>query len=320
LHLGGEIKSLEEYRIRYSQYRLDPLLANMHAQCPWAVVPDDHEVDNDYANTISEEPDIDPIDFLVRRANAYQAYYEMMPVRRTSMPQGADIKLYRRVDFGRLAQFLMLDGRQYRSDQPHAGKRAALSPEALDSKQTMLGQVQKNWMYNQLIGSQAQWNILAQQVMMGMVNRVPLNKQPEYSMDQWPGYTAERDEVVGFLQERRIRNPIVLTGDIHSNWVNHLRADDLKPEQPVVAVELVGTSLSSGGNGKEIPDDLDKLYSANPGLKYHNQERGYVRCQLSPTKLQADFMTVSDVLKPGGVTNRRVTFVVESDTAQAEQI
>jgi alkaline phosphatase D len=87
-----------------------------------------------------------------------------------------------------------------------------------------------------------------------------------------------------------------------------------------VAVELVGTSLSSGGNGKETPENLDKLYSANPGLKYHNQERGYVRCQLSPTKLQADYMTVSDVLKPGGVTNRRATFVVESDKAQAEQI
>lgn len=311
-HHGAEIRSLSDYRVRHAQYRSDQLLQNMHAVCPWLVTWDDHEVDNNYANEISEEQGVDPVEFLYRRANAYQAYYENMPLRRRSLPAGSEMQLYRGSSFGQLAEFLVLDTRQYRSNQPNDDKRSPLNDAALDPKQSMLGFKQKNWMYQQLISSRATWNVLAQQVMAGMVNRANMPDKIAYSMDQWPGYAAERMEIVRFLQERRIANPVVLTGDIHSNWANELRVDDRQVDAPVVATEFVATSLSSGGNGLAEPTGLSNLLANNPCVKFHNTERGYIRCTVTPEQWQADYMSVSDVMQPGGVTSVRSSFVIES--------
>ncbi len=121
-HLGAEITSLDDYRIRHAQYKLDPHLQAAHARCPWFVTWDDHEVENDYADAVAEDPGVAPADFLLRRANAYQAYYEMMPLRRGSLPQGPKMQLYRKASFGQLAELLILDTRQYRTDQPNGGK------------------------------------------------------------------------------------------------------------------------------------------------------------------------------------------------------
>lgn len=117
-----------------------------------------------------------------------------------------------------------------------------------------------------LIASQAHWNVLAQQVMMGLVAFPGTAKDPEpiYSMDQWPGAAHERMALARFWADRRIPNPIVLTGDIHSNWVNDLRIDDRKPETPVIATEFVGSSITSGGNGKDNPEATAKLQAMNP--------------------------------------------------------
>ncbi len=114
-HVGGEIRSLEDYRIRHAQYKTDPHLRAMHALCPWVVTWDDHEFDNNCAGPISEEKGVDPVAFLERRANAYQAYYEMMPLRRRSLPRGPHMQLYRTVSFGRLAAFQVLDARPGRA-------------------------------------------------------------------------------------------------------------------------------------------------------------------------------------------------------------
>ena len=131
-------------------------------------------------------------------------------------------------------------------------------------------------------------------------------------MDQWPGYAFERMRMVEFLRDRAVSNPVVLTGDIHSNWVNELRVDDRREDQAPVATEFVATSLSSGGNGVDKPRNLEALLSANPCVKFHNGERGYVRCDVSPDRWQSDYMVVDDVLKPGGRTFVRASFVVES--------
>lgn len=311
-HHGAEIQTLSDYRIRHAQYRSDRLLHGMHALCPWLVIWDDHEVDNNYADGISEEKEIDPIDFLYRRANAYQAYYEAMPLRRRSLPSGSDMQLYRNATYGRLAEFLVLDARQYRSDQPNNDKASSLNEAAIDLRQSMLGIQQKNWMYQKLIDSASTWNVLAQQVMMGMVNRSGKPDDPKYSMDQWPGYAAERMQIVRFLKERCISNPVVLTGDIHSNWSNELRVDDRRIEEQVVATEFVATSLSSGGNGVAEPMGLQDLMSENPCVKFHNAERGYIRCTVTPERWQADYVVVDDVLQPGGKTFTRAAFVVEA--------
>ncbi|MEM8670369.1 MAG: alkaline phosphatase D family protein [Planctomycetota bacterium] len=314
-HQGPEIQSLDDYRIRYAQYRSDPLLHQMHAKCPWIVTWDDHEFDNNCANDVSEERGVNPIDFLNRRANAYQAYYEMMPLRLQQMPRGSDMRLYRSTTFGRLAEFQVLDTRQYRSDQPNGDRKSPLNEAAFAKTQTMLGRKQRSWLSRQLIQSTAVWNVLAQQVMMGMVNRSGDAANEQFSMDQWPGYAHERMEIVKFMGDRNISNPVVLTGDIHSNWANELRVNDRRDEDPTIATEFVATSLSSGGNGRDKPGNLDAVLAENQCVKFHNTERGYIRCDVTPERWKADYMVVDDVLKPGGQTFVRKSLVVESGIA-----
>jgi alkaline phosphatase D len=317
-HVGQEIHSLEDYRIRHAQYKTDPHLQAMHAQCPWVVVWDDHEFDNNCACEISEDPAVDPSAFLARRANAYQAYYEMMPLRRRSLPKGPHLQLYRRLAFGRLAEFFALDTRQYRTDQPNNDKSTSLNDAALSPKNSLLGAAQRSWLEGALTTSAGAWNVLAQQVMMGLVDRAP-GEEERFSMDQWPGYAYERGQLLRFIHDRRVPNPIVLTGDIHNNWVNDLRIDDRRPDSPIVGTELVCTSISSGGNGVQKPDYLDALYAQNPGVRYHNGERGYVRCKVTSAALHSDFCIVEDVTKPGAPSITRASFVVESGRAGAHR-
>ncbi|MBI1348524.1 alkaline phosphatase [bacterium] len=319
-HVGPEIHSLSDYRVRHAQYRSDPLLHGMHAVCPWFVTWDDHEFDNNYAAAISEEADFNPVAFLERRANAYQAYYEAMPLRRQQIPQGADMQLYRKASYGQLAELMILDTRQYRSDQPNGDKHSVINDEALNPHSTMLGSKQRGWLQTSLLTSEATWNVLAQQVMMGMAAIARSGVEGKSSMDQWPGYAHERMALMKFIQERQIPNAVVLTGDIHSNWANELRVDDRKQDEPVVATEFVGTSITSGGNGKQTPEYFLLLHGANPFVKYHSSERGYVRCTVTPENWTSDYIAVEDVTKPGGNVVTRMSFVVEAGNPALHKI
>src|SRR5215469_5034568 len=121
---GVEANDLRTYRNRYAQYRTDPDLQKVHAAAPCLMTWSDHEVQNDYADRWSQTFD-DPQEFLVRRAAAYRAYWEHMPLPPAAMPQGPDMRLYSRCDFGALASFFTLDARQFRSrlacDRPPKG-------------------------------------------------------------------------------------------------------------------------------------------------------------------------------------------------------
>ena len=315
-HHGPAARTLETYRMRYAQYRTDPLLQAAHRKCPWLVTWDDHEVFNNYAAGHAHAEGITTADVLARRAAAYQAYYEAMPLRRRSLPRGADMDLYRAARFGRLAAFHVLDTRQYRTPQPGAG-RVPLGPAATNSNATILGAKQGRWLRASLAASPAAWNVLAQQVMMGMVDSIP-GPEKGYHADQWPAYTHDRVELMRFIADRKVRNPVALAGDIHSNWVNDLRVDDRESDGPVVATEFVGTSISSGGNGVDRPANLDTLTAENACVRFHNRERGYVRCEVTPHAWRSDFVTVSDVTKPRAPTAVRATFVVEAGRPGAQ--
>ena len=317
-HVGGELRTLDDYRARHAQYRLDPLLRGMHGVCPWAVTWDDHELDNNYAAATSEEQGVDPVDFLIRRANAYQAYYEAMPLRPRSLPQGPDMRLYRRFSIGRLAELCVLDTRQYRSDQPNDDRKSPLNQACWDPRASLLGRAQRGWLQRTLTTSPATWNVLAQQVMMGVVDRKS-GPPEEFSMDQWSGYLHERRALLDFLATRRVANPVVLTGDIHSNWVNDLRSDDRKFDAPAIATEFVGTSISSGGNAAPVPPEVEKLLAENPQVRFHTQQRGYVACELTPGEWRSDYVAVEEVARPGGKVATAATFVVEAGRPGAER-
>ena len=304
-HGDGTITTLDGYRRRHALYHTDPALQKMHQQVPWIVTWDDHETWNDMAGTTQRSDDQ-----LRRRAAAYQAYYEHMPLRRSSLPTGPDMLLYRRLQFGDLADFFVLDTRQYRSLQPQGDLRKQVA-QALEPGRTILGDAQRDWLFGGLRQSGAKWNVLAQQVMMAHVDRTE-GPKVGYLMDKWDGYGAERAKVLKFLDEEKIRNPVVLTGDIHSNWANDLLADFDQPDSKGIATEFVGTSISSSGDGAAEPKALQSIYSENPFVKFHNKERGYVRCEVTPDQWRTDYRTVPYVTKPGAPVNTRASFIVES--------
>ncbi|MEO1529400.1 MAG: alkaline phosphatase D family protein [Planctomycetota bacterium] len=318
-HGGPEIVTLEDYRNRHALYRTDPDLQAAHAAFPWIVTWDDHEFDNNYAAEISEQPNVVTAQFLARRAAAYQAYYEHMPLRRSSLPHGPAMQLYRNVTYGRLAQFSVLDTRQYRSDQPCGDKRSAPCDEVFDPDASLLGAVQEKWLCDGLLSSPAQWNILAQQVMMARVDRTP-GEAVSWSMDQWSGYDAARKRLLQFLADRHVANPVVITGDIHTNWVNDLKVDFDDERESAVATEFVGTSITSGGNGAAKPKSTDGLLADNPFVKFYNAERGYVRCDVTPNEWRTDFRVVPKVTEKGSPCLTRASYVVENGQPGAKSV
>lgn len=310
-HVGPLLKTLDNYRNRHAQYKSDEALQAMHAAAPWLVTWDDHEFENNYAGSISQHKDAVVEDFLKQRALAYQAYYEHMPLRRSSLPKGADMILYRTSSFGRLAEFQVLDTRQYRSDQPCGDGRKAPCAESLAETQTILGEEQEAWLCKQLKASPATWNVLAQQVMVGRVDRVA-GPAEGYSMDQWPGYEANRQRLIKYLHDEKIANPVILTGDIHVNFANNIELAGPGDKLIPVATELVGTSLSSGGNGLREPKDHAATLAENPFVKFYNSERGYVRCTVTPREWKSDYQVLDYVVKPGSPIHTRASFVTEA--------
>lgn len=312
--------TLGDYRLRYAVYKADPALQAAHAAAPWIVTWDDHEVSNDYAGEFAEHPGSgDPARFLLRRAAAYRAYYEHMPLRRTARPVGPDLQLYRRVDFGRLARFNVLDTRQYRTDQPAGPRLQAVRPALQDPAATLLGPDQLAWLFEGLDRSAATWNVLAQQVLMAPVDRVP-GPDEVVDVDKWAGYEFERRRVLRHFHEKNTVNPIVLTGDKHNNWANELLLDpDGSGERPVAA-EFLGTSITSGGDGMDRPDYTAALFAENPCVKYHNNERGYVRCELTPAGWRSDFRTIPYVTRRGAPLQTRASFAVQAGDPRLHRI
>jgi len=317
-HVGQKLDTLADFRNRYAQYKSDPLLQAAHARCPWIVTWDDHEVEDNYASDVSRLKDVDPQSFLELRARGYRAYYEHMPVGATSLPQGPFMRLYRNIHFGRLAQFSVLDTRQYRTDQPCGDSVKPPCDGVFDPAATLLGAEQEDWLRNSLVGSPAAWNILAQQIMMARVDRTN-GPQVGWSMDQWAGYDVARTRLLGFIAERKIANPIVITGDIHSNWVNDLKVDFDDADAPTVATEFVGTSISSTGNGSQTRADTAGVLAENPFVRFSNAERGYVSCTLTPREYRADYRVVEYIDRPGAPGITRASFVVESGRPGAER-
>jgi alkaline phosphatase D len=293
-HNGGETMSLADYRNRYAQYRTDPHLQAAHAAFPWLAVPDDHEVDNNYADSISEDS-VDPDTFLERRAQAYRAYYEHMPLGAGSFPIGPDARFYRGLTIGRLLEFSALDTRQYRTDQPCGDGLQLPCAGAFDPAQTMTGPQQERWLFRRLQASDARWNVVAQQTMFAKFDFLAGPGQL-FNMDQWDGYVAARNRITAFLQSAAPSNPIVLTGDIHSSWVHNLKVDFADAASPLVGTEFVGTSISSDFPAAAVPAVLAALPDNPHTLFFDGLFRGYVRCEVTPSSWRSDFRAVPTIL------------------------
>jgi alkaline phosphatase D len=317
-HIGPEIKTLADYRLRHAQYRTDPDLQAAHAQAPWIVTWDDHEVENNYADDISENAGEDPAVFLQRRAAAYQAYYENMPLRRTSVPRGPDLQLFRRIRYGGLVDFHVLDTRQYRSNQAAGDGVKPPSPEQQDPARSLTGDAQERWLINGMTRSHARWQVIPQQVFFAK-NDFSAGSTETYNMDAWDGYVANRDRIMKAIAERNIQNTVVLTGDVHASWANDLKADWQDPDSETLGVEFVGTSITSGGNGSDVRDETPAILAENPHIKFFNNFRGYVRCIATRVDLSADYRVVPTVTQGNEAAFTRASFRTRAGRPGLEQ-
>ncbi|GAX45802.1 phosphodiesterase/alkaline phosphatase D [Tolypothrix sp. NIES-4075] len=302
---NGEPVTLLGYRNRYAQYKSDPDLQAAHAAFPWIVTPDDHEVDNNRAGEIPQDPELQSTEAFVQRlAAAYQAYYEHMPLREFSQPQGSSIQLYRKLTFGDLVEFDVLDTRQFRTDQPCNDGVKPRCDQAFDPNATMTGTPQEKWLFHNLKNSSARWNIIAQQIVFTQVDWAA-GLQTAYNLDAWDGYVAARQRILNFLKQNQPANPIVISGDSHASWVSDIKADYDNPDSDIVGTEFAGTSITSSFTASDI---VEAALPDNPWIKYFNgRQRGYVRCSLTRQLCQADYRLLSPSPQSGPTVSDRDT-------------
>lgn len=311
-HTVPEAVTLGDYRLRYALYRSDKDLQAAHARYPWLVTWDDHEVENDYAGDVSQYDDSREW-FLARRAAAYQAYYEHMPLPRRAVPFAADLRLFTQRSFGTLANVMMLDSRQYRSPlactHPYwRGARRTHCAELTAPARTKLGTIQESWLGQTLARSGATWNLLAQGTVMTAINEG--KDGADFWTDSWNGYQAARERLIDTLVETRAQNPLVASGDIHAFLVANLNRRPMDRESPVVASEFVATSITSQAGSQE---SFDALRPRNPNLLFANSEkRGYVRLHLTRERARADLVGMDSVRDPNAGATVQASYVVEA--------
>jgi alkaline phosphatase D len=320
-HNGLEIRTLDDYRRRYAQYKSDPALQAAHARCPWLVTWDDHEVDNNYAASIGENGMESDEQIRARRAAAYQAWWEHQPVRVPRARSWADLSITRGMDWGALARFWVLDTRQYRSDQA-CGDGVDRTPcgEWADPARTLLGGSQENWLAEGLATSNARWQVLAQQIMMTPFDNVA-GEDHAYSMDTWSGYPAARERLMRTIAERAPNRTVVLTGDIHSHWANELHRDFAPREGAGIGAEFVTTSISSGGDGGVRASWVnERNLAGNPQVRFHSGRRGYVTCTVDQSSWTSEYRTVAFVSRPGAPIETPARFRVLHGRPGLEQL
>jgi alkaline phosphatase D len=315
-HAGGLCTTLNEYRRRYAQYKEDPQLQAAHAASPWFTTWDDHDVSNDYAG-LHDGRDDDPVAFVARRAAAYRAYFENMPLPPSAAPdRNGNVALYTRRRIGQLANLHMLDQRQYRSAEacPKPGKSGGnlVTPDCAElsaPERTMLGPEQEAWLDAGLARGPQGWNLIAQGTMVAQKDEQPGTGEL-YFTDNWSGYPAARARLTNTLQRERTRNPVILSGDLHAFVAAHVNAIAGQPDSPVVAPEFVTTSITSDSRPQST---LDGWVAENPNLVMtEGRYRGYLALRLLPQRLEVDMMALDN--RDDADSGQRVlrAFVVEA--------
>jgi alkaline phosphatase D len=321
-HDGPTATDLAGYRNRHALYKTDPDLQALHATAPCLMTWDDHEVENDYADQWSQQVATSPEAFLQRRAAAYQAYYEHMPLRPRAVPTRSALHLHERFRFGDLVTFSVLDARQHRSKQPCElpnSRRGHVAPDScadrLDPRRTMLGAAQEQWLFDGFRQSDAAWNILAQGQLVADLRQKDRMGDYGHWTDGWDGYPATRQRVLDAISATRLANPVFIGGDIHSFWTTDLKADFANPSSATVATEFVGSSVTSD----PPPHDLiAAVLPENPHVRYfESRHRGYVSADVTRDRMETRFQAISDRRDPKAGISTLKTFVVESGKAGA---
>lgn len=305
-----EIISLQDYRSRYAQYRLDKDLQEAHRLHPFITEWDDHEFANDTYKDGAKNHQPDDGDWEERKTHARQAYFEWMPI-----TDNTERKITRKISYGSLADIFMLDGRvEGRSKQADTPYDTIIqSPE-----RTMLGKNQSDWLTAGIEKSNARWKIIANQVVFSEVDAHQLTKKHAINQDAWDGYPVERQEILDSFYQHDIKNIIILTGDIHLSWafdlVQHPKDKNFYNKltgKGVIGAEFVTPSVSTNGIGERFPRGLCfliggilKRNSTNPHMRYQNLvDHGFVLLDLNESRARATWVLCKTVRKKSTLHN-----------------
>jgi len=181
----------------------------------------------------------------------------------------------------------------------------------------MTGEAQERWLLDGLRRSKARWNVIAQQTMMAQFD-YDTGPGESINSDQWDGYVPARDRIMRALDDSGPSNPVVLSGDWHSSWVNDLKRNVDDPASATVATEFVGTSISSGCGWR---DDVEAALAANPHVRFFDgRYRGYVRCEVSRDSWRSDYRVVSSATDPSGPATTLSAWRVIDGRPRAERV
>lgn len=301
-----ETVTLEDYRIRYSHYRLDTMLQWLHQNYPMIPVWDDHELANDAWKAGAQNHDSSTEGpFLDRKKAMLRAYHEWMPFR---MPDPNDsLRIWRSFSMGGLMDLILLDTRHYDRDQQVTSSSFGVPANDAtlnDPSRSILGPVQRAWLVNQLKNSTATWRFIGQQIMMEPLTATVLGTRYVVNPDQWDGYPADRRRIMDSIIQNNISNVVVLSGDIHTSWGNDLPfgpgSYDPTSGSGSTAVEFVSPSITSA-NASFLGNfsNTSIIKSQNPHVKYVNVTRhGYVVIDVTPQKVQGDWYFANTVSQP----------------------
>jgi len=215
------------------------------------------------------------------------------------LADGAEMRIFSTVRFGTLASFYLVDDRQYRTPQVcnRDGKTGssnvdpAQCAEWLDPGRTLLGTAQERWLDDAFAHGSARWNVLGQQTLFG-ARDFRQGRRQSFWNDGWDGYPAARARLIASMRKNALANPVVLGGDMHQNWVGHVKADYADPKSPAIGVEFCGTSITSRSDGGQVEAQLAK----NPHFVFADAERrGYGIVELTPKILSTSLRVVNDV-------------------------
>lgn len=299
----GAVITLDDYRARYALYKSDGDLQAMHAACPWIMTWDDHEVQNDYAAGVQGTFGPEVPDFAARRLAAYQAYYEHMPLRASVLQKA-------------LAVLHTVDDRQYRDRQActkggafgSSGVNPAACASWNDPTRSLLGKEQEGWLDQSLAAGGGTWSVIAQQTVFGQRD-FKLGDGLVLHNDGWDGYAPARARLTQALQRHKVSNPVFLGGDVHSNWVGHVKADYARPDSKAVGVEFCGTSITSRGADNK---GLAEVLAENPHFVMADRERrGYGVAEFTPQQLSVSLRVVDDATRLDSGVSTLAAFVVE---------
>ena len=323
-HGGPAPRTLDEYRARHALYKSDPALQAAHAAHPWVMTWDDHEVVNDYAND-RDQSYSDPAVFLKRRAAAYQAYFEHMPLLPVGDANGgsASMRIHDRMVWGDLAELWTLDNRQHRShhacpDPYRGGGRLVLDcAELEDPQRSMLGLAQERWLTQGLNASTRGWKLLAQGTQMAPSGLDALSGLRATYTDGWDGYPQARKRLMGAIQQAGLRDVMALGGDVHYNQAGNLRLNPNDAKSAPLASEFVTTSISSRGMANSR---LQTLQESNPDMVYaRSDERGYALLEITPHQARCQFRATAQAQREDALLRVQAVYAVDRGRAGVQR-